>query len=117
MADVRYFNDETQLYQIREIKAAEFDALFPGQTAIRWSAGYRLIGRPVGTESTYDRVAKCWSLDGFLPAQRNVTYKARPSKHECDARCINATGRTMQCECSCGGKNHGRGSSIKCETA
>lgn len=35
MADVRYFNDGTQLYQLREIKAAEFDALFPGQTAIR----------------------------------------------------------------------------------
>jgi hypothetical protein len=44
-----------------------------------------------------------------VQAQRKTQYKAFPSKHECDARCINATGRTMQCECSCGGKNHGKG--------
>jgi hypothetical protein len=42
-------------------------------------------------------------------AQRQINYKAFPSKHECDARCINAQGRTMNCECSCGGKNHGKG--------
>lgn len=27
--------------------------------------------------------------------------------HECDARCVHATGHV--CECSCGGKNHGAG--------
>lgn len=42
-------------------------------------------------------------------ATRMVVRKSNPSRHECDARCVNATGRTMQCECSCGGKNHGRG--------
>jgi hypothetical protein len=45
-----------------------------------------------------------------LQAQRMVTFKSNPSRHECDARCMNASGRSMQCECSCGGKNHGRGS-------
>lgn len=44
-----------------------------------------------------------------LQADRKVIRKARPSNHKCDDRCIHATGRTMQCECSCGGKNHGRG--------
>jgi hypothetical protein len=26
---------------------------------------------------------------------------------------LNATGRTMKCECSCGGKNHGRGHALQ----
>lgn len=46
---------------------------------------------------------------GWIRATRIVIRKANPSRHECDARCVNASGRTMQCECSCGGKNHGRG--------
>jgi hypothetical protein len=52
---------------------------------------------------------------GFSPAMtshratRRVEYKPYASKHECDARCINATGRIMKCECACGGKNHGKG--------
>ena len=29
--------------------------------------------------------------------------------HKCDARCLNATGHN--CECACGGKNHGAGHS------
>lgn len=41
---------------------------------------------------------------------RMVTMKSNPSRHECDSRCMNATGRTMNCECACGGKNHGKGS-------
>jgi len=45
---------------------------------------------------------------------RAVNYKSSPSLHECDARCINASGRVMNCECSCGGKNHGRGA-FNCE--
>lgn len=30
--------------------------------------------------------------------------------HKCDARCMNATG--PNCECSCGGQNHGRAHSV-----
>ena len=40
---------------------------------------------------------------------RTIELKPNPSRHECDARCYNATGRVMKCECSCGGVNHGRG--------
>ena len=40
---------------------------------------------------------------------RIIEYKPNPSRHACDARCLNATGKVMRCECSCGGKNHGRG--------
>ena len=42
-------------------------------------------------------------------AARRVEYKAQPSRHACDARCVHATGRVMRCECSCGGLFHGRG--------
>lgn len=44
-----------------------------------------------------------------LPVTRAIQYKLNPSKHVCDARCIHATGKVMKCECSCGGKNHGKG--------
>jgi hypothetical protein len=49
---------------------------------------------------------------GWVRCTRVVQRKSNPSLHECDARCLNATGRMMQCECSCGGKNHGRGSFV-----
>ena len=45
----------------------------------------------------------------WVKADRVVEYKSSPSRHACDARCLNATGRIMKCECACGGKNHGRG--------
>jgi hypothetical protein len=49
-----------------------------------------------------------------VTATRMIEYKRNASKHECDARCVNATGRIMKCECSCGGKNHGKGS-LSCQ--
>lgn len=48
----------------------------------------------------------------LLTATRYVEYKRNPSKHICDDRCLNATGKVMKCECSCGGKNHGKGHSL-----
>lgn len=44
-----------------------------------------------------------------ITAQRMIELKSNPSRHVCDARCVHATGKVMKCECSCGGKNHGRG--------
>lgn len=52
----------------------------------------------------YDKTTSQW-----LRCTRIITMKSNPSRHQCDARCFNATGRTMNCECSCGGKNHGKG--------
>lgn len=51
----------------------------------------------------------------WIKVNRSVTYKAFASKHECDARCMSASGRTMNCECACGGRNHGNGMSLTCE--
>lgn len=45
----------------------------------------------------------------IVAATRRIEYSAHPSRHQCDARCQNASGRIMKCECSCGGRNHGKG--------
>lgn len=36
-----------------------------------------------------------------------MKIRATLTKHVCDARCVHARG--FVCNCSCGGKNHGRG--------
>lgn len=53
---------------------------------------------------------------GRVRITRTVQMKSYPSRHECDSRCLNASGRSMNCECACGGRNHGRGS-FRCEAA
>lgn len=45
----------------------------------------------------------------WIKIERTIEYRSNPSRHECDARCMFATGKIMRCECSCGGKNHGKG--------
>lgn len=76
---------------------------------------------PNGEVLSFDRVdyrsrkdIRGWSGDAWVKVTRTVEYKSLPSRHECDDRCMNATGRVMKCECRCGGKNHGRGR-IVCE--
>ncbi len=57
------------------------------------------------------KLPRCWdeATRTWMRATRVVIRKSTPSLHESDSRCYNAHGRTMQCECSCGGKNHGKG--------
>jgi hypothetical protein len=57
----------------------------------------------------WDAPSKAW-----VKITRKIEMKSMPTRHECDARCINATGRVMKCECSCGGRNHGKGT-FTCE--
>jgi hypothetical protein len=52
----------------------------------------------------------------WVKIERVVEFKSFASRHVCDDRCINATGKIMKCECSCGGKNHGKGA-FNCEAA
>lgn len=42
-----------------------------------------------------------------LPVTRTVEFKKTRAPRKCDARCLNARGH--DCECACGGVNHGRG--------
>lgn len=90
MAQFLYFNGLTEL----KPKSIHFQ-------------GRLMVGEPVGYEPVYVQ-GEGWKHN-YLPANRVVRLKSNPSKHECDARCMFAKGRTMQCECSCGGKNHGAG--------
>jgi len=66
--------------------------------------GRDLFGSPIGENDMFTLHSK----KVYQKVTRKVQYKAFASKHACDRRCMYATGRTMQCECSCGGKNHGK---------
>jgi len=57
----------------------------------------------------YGFIGTCPTCGQRHVCTRKVEYKAHPSKHECNAKCMGASGRSMICECKCGGKNHGRG--------
>jgi hypothetical protein len=80
---------------VQPLSNKEFAAAFPTIKGRRFDSFSMKVGR---------------AADGrYLPLTRAIHMKSHPSRHECDARCMNATGRTMNCECSCGGVNHGRG--------
>jgi hypothetical protein len=59
------------------------------------------IARPRTTERSTERyeICACGRQFGF------ASVVGRTTDHECDARCMSATGHL--CECSCGGANHG----------
>lgn len=93
MANIKYFAGDKELFGVREHN-----------------------GKLVGYFSKEDLFfVKNQGWQGYTPVERTVEYKSNPSRHECDDRCVNATGRIMKCECACGGKNHGKGSRLFCE--
>lgn len=60
----------------------------------------------------YGFIGTCSTCSQKHEAARHIEYKQFPSRHECNAKCLNGhvNGR---CECKCGGKNHGRGSLLR----
>ena len=95
---IKYFHNQTELKNIQPIKLAQFKALggIPSKHNRQYGNVFGIVGLP---------------KDGphaFFPVTRTINYKDRPSLHKCDARCLNAKGHN--CECSCGGVNHGAGS-------
>ena len=106
MANFKYFNEGVELTHVTAISNKEFAARFPGVKGRRYDGCGMWVGSVAGVTPFWNGVA--WTHE-YLPVLRIVEYKSNPSRHECDARCMNATGRIMKCECSCGGKNHGRG--------
>ena len=99
MAAFKYFSDvgssTTELTRCYGLDNAKFAAQFPLIAGKRYDSFSRRVG---------------FSPDGVLmPVTRIVEFKANPSRHKCDDRCLNASGRIMRCECSCGGVNHGKG--------
>lgn len=92
MSTVRHFAGDTQLQGVHERNG-------------------KLVGY-VSKDDLHFVDGQGWQ--GYTAVERSVQYSKSPSRHECDARCLNATGRVMRCECACGGKNHGRGA-FSCE--
>jgi hypothetical protein len=94
MATPLYFSGITELRNPYGLDNSKFAAAFPGVKGRRWDSFQRLVGRDVATGA-------------LLPVTRTIFFKSNPSLHKCGPRCLNATGH--DCECSCGGKNHGAG--------
>ncbi len=103
MANFKYFNGATELKNPHGMANAEFAARFPGVKGKRFESFDRLVAYIPGTRDV-------------LPVERSIEYKSSPSRHDCDARCYNATGKIMRCECACGGKNYGLGA-FRCAEA
>lgn len=92
----KYFSGAEHIPQdayIGPIKNADFDARWPGVKGIKYDGYYKLYAHQYKGQD--------W------PITRIIEYSRTPSRHKCDARCLMAKGRN--CECQCGGANHGRG--------
>lgn len=94
MATVRYFFQDTELQHPHGMPNKQFEAMFGQVRCRRYDSFSRMVGYVVGTRE-------------IRPVERTIEFKSNPSLHQCDARCMNARGKS--CECSCGGKNHGAG--------
>ncbi len=98
MATIRYFTDldgrSDELVHVFGMPNGEFETLFPGIPSARYDSYSRMVGYRKGERKAY-------------PVTRRIEFKSNPSLHKCDSRCMNARGRN--CECSCGGRNHGQG--------
>jgi hypothetical protein len=101
MDNYRYFAGDVQLKNV---------CIRPSTTAERVLGTGTLMGIDPAKPPVFVQ-GEGWT--GYVKVERSIRYKSNPSRHECDARCVNATGRVMNCECSCGGKNHGKGA-FKC---
>ncbi len=102
MATMRYFSDSNGqsvlLKGITTMLNKDFAARFPDVKGMRSDGYLKYVG---------------WADDGsgsdrWLPVTRRIEYKSYPSRHECNAKCLNGKFNGT-CECRCGGKNHGRG--------
>ena len=99
MANYKYFNDTKngaiELAFVTSMDNKEFNAKFSGVKGMRYDGYSMWVGRNSVAEA-------------YVPVTRKIEYKKNPSKHECNAKCLNGNHNGM-CECKCGGKNHGAG--------
>lgn len=97
MAHMKYFHGTQELKAIHGMDREKFQQAFPGVKGKRWDGFSMMVGYPLEGDR------------GIVPVERVIEFRSNPSRHACDSRCLNAQGKVMRCECSCGGKNHGRG--------
>jgi hypothetical protein len=95
MSTAKYFSGATELWTVWPEKLARFRAIGGIPTKHNRYDGFsRMVGETI-------------ERNAVMPVTRTIFYKSNPSLHKCDGRCTHAKGH--DCECSCGGKNHGRG--------
>jgi hypothetical protein len=101
MATFRYFHDTpteaVELVYPRPMDNKKFFAQFPSAKGRKYDGYSMWVGNAPG--HTLDSQA--------LPVTRVIEYKKHPSLHVCNAKCLGGKVNGA-CECSCGGKNHGR---------
>jgi hypothetical protein len=93
----KYYSSETELRGAYSLPRALVRERFPTGKIRKYDDFNLLVGT---TDGVYSRTA-------FLPVTRIIRYNEAGSKHKCDGRCLNA--KRGDCECSCGGRNHGLG--------
>lgn len=93
----KYFHKSQELTAVNGMANEKFAAMFPGVKGIRFDSFSKWVGLEKNTNNR-----------NYVPVERMITYKKFPSKHECDARCLNGL-HDGTCECQCGGVNHGLG--------
>lgn len=75
------------------MERAEFSARFPSVKGLRYDSRRMKVAK--------DRQGN------LFPLTRSIQFKSTKSPRGCDYRCMFALG--PNCECKCGGENHGRG--------
>jgi|SRR5580765_9075517 len=91
---VKYFSGETEVHHPWPMKNKEFEQKFPGVKGRKSDSFSKFVAHDMNKN--------------ILPITRTVFYKTdNPSLHKCGSKCLNAKG--PNCECACGGKNHGKG--------
>ena len=78
---------------ISGMERAEFSARFPGITGRRYDSRRMQVAADASGR--------------VRPVTRSIEFKKTRTPKRCDARCLYARGH--DCECACGGVNHGRG--------
>lgn len=81
---------------IQPMRNGEFEKRFPGQKALKWDSFSMRVASLPNSHINAE----------VFPVTRAIRYKARPSLHACNAKCMGGKPNGT-CECLCGGKNHG----------
>lgn len=95
--ETKYYSGLVELKGSYPLQREVVRAQFPTGTIKRFDSFSLMVGTVDGKYST----------SSFLPVTRIIHHNAAGSLHKCDGRCLNA--KRGECECSCGGKNHGAG--------
>lgn len=96
---------------VRKGCVVTFQKTIPGRLVTKWTRGF--VGVP-GSATSFKASEPVWPSEMQCPEHNcRISWamvKGIKTEHVCDARCTSARGHN--CECSCGGKNHGRDFSI-----